>query len=462
MELRGHGARKWSSDAFKNRISTRIVMDVYGESILFFKSQKQLVAAIRDAIAAHRTLVNERDVLHRDISQNNILLGNEGARPGERGVLIDFDMALRGRRPLVHASGENTVGTRLFMSVAVLTTSTRLFTTSPHHDQLDDLESFYYVFYDLVNTWEGVGKQVADRPEEVKLWDVNPNPFTCAAHKQAHFFLPETPAMRFIPPYWLPATRELVIGMYQVIRKLILLKVPCRELKIETRKTALRELLASADQYYDEVLALFDKALDDLDTQESSDNPSAAVDSSIVDSSPSLPMVGDRLSSRASVNSLKRALPCDDEKPTILTKRARIASGPPPFSPHRTRAYVKAEATRAASNAGPIALSNVQLRSRAPLPKKSAAVTTFPPPRTRAAVKAALQHGNNRSNVPPKVSQPTRQHAVNTKASIKAFSTAKANSSTLPSVQHDPRRRTRSSTRAARTASSLPCRSRQK
>lgn len=51
MELRGHGARKWSSDAFKNRISTRIVMDVYGESILFFKSQKQLVAAIRDAIA---------------------------------------------------------------------------------------------------------------------------------------------------------------------------------------------------------------------------------------------------------------------------------------------------------------------------------------------------------------------------------------------------------------------------
>lgn len=32
-------------------------------------------------------------VLHRDVSANNILYGVEGTIPGERGKIIDFDMA---------------------------------------------------------------------------------------------------------------------------------------------------------------------------------------------------------------------------------------------------------------------------------------------------------------------------------------------------------------------------------
>lgn len=52
---------------------------------------------------AHRTLVNDRHVLHRDISQNNILLGRRGSRAGQRGILVDFDMAVHGERPLCQA-----------------------------------------------------------------------------------------------------------------------------------------------------------------------------------------------------------------------------------------------------------------------------------------------------------------------------------------------------------------------
>ena len=38
------------------------------------------------------------DILHRDVSIHNILLGRDGAQPGWEGVLIDLDMAISLRR----------------------------------------------------------------------------------------------------------------------------------------------------------------------------------------------------------------------------------------------------------------------------------------------------------------------------------------------------------------------------
>lgn len=57
ITLRANGCRGWSMEGFKNRTSTRIVVEMYGQSILFFKSQRQLFSAVRDAIAgAHSNL----------------------------------------------------------------------------------------------------------------------------------------------------------------------------------------------------------------------------------------------------------------------------------------------------------------------------------------------------------------------------------------------------------------------
>ena len=36
----------------------------------------------------------KKGILHRDISINNILLGNRGAKPGNRGLVIDLDMGI--------------------------------------------------------------------------------------------------------------------------------------------------------------------------------------------------------------------------------------------------------------------------------------------------------------------------------------------------------------------------------
>lgn len=50
--LRANGSERWSTPKnFRERTSTRIVMESYGDSIASFQSQKQLLSAIRDAIA---------------------------------------------------------------------------------------------------------------------------------------------------------------------------------------------------------------------------------------------------------------------------------------------------------------------------------------------------------------------------------------------------------------------------
>lgn len=53
--LRANGVDDWEMEGFSNRTSTRVVVEMCGKSILHFKSQWQLFAAIRDAISGTLT-----------------------------------------------------------------------------------------------------------------------------------------------------------------------------------------------------------------------------------------------------------------------------------------------------------------------------------------------------------------------------------------------------------------------
>lgn len=102
------GNRPYNAD----RIFCRIVLEAYGRSIKYFQTKMQLLYAFHDVVAGERSSLNfssnsqtffltghkniwQKGILHRDISLENILLGKPNAEVGNRGVLIDLDMAIK-------------------------------------------------------------------------------------------------------------------------------------------------------------------------------------------------------------------------------------------------------------------------------------------------------------------------------------------------------------------------------
>ncbi len=121
--------------SFDNRIFRCLVISPAGRAIRDFRSIPELLEALRDAIKAHRSLYTSGKILHRDISENNIIITDPKEADGFTGMLIDEDLAKEigsGRSGARHQTG-----TMEFMAIGVLR---RLSHTYRH-----DLESFFYV-----------------------------------------------------------------------------------------------------------------------------------------------------------------------------------------------------------------------------------------------------------------------------------------------------------------------------
>ncbi|KAJ2037483.1 hypothetical protein H4S04_007259 [Coemansia sp. S16] len=119
------------------RAHRRIVMDTIGEPLRTVKTAKEFVAVICDAMQCHYAIVDKCKILHRDISDNNILVVR--MKDGTvRGLLIDFDCAIDISKEKTEVRGEMT-GTFPFMSLNNLTCSTVPRTS------LDDWESVLYL-----------------------------------------------------------------------------------------------------------------------------------------------------------------------------------------------------------------------------------------------------------------------------------------------------------------------------
>ncbi|KAF8652270.1 hypothetical protein AX16_004486 [Volvariella volvacea WC 439] len=191
------------ADDFYDRQWSRIMLYAYGPDIGRFQNLRQLLCALRDAIAGHKASWDV-GVLHRDVSSNNILLGPEDAGPGDRGILIDFDLAISTSRQDSLAAVDFRTGTRRFQALRPLKDPQYILPSDVHpsaddivaaftqqglhgtdntkvedqdiqpaHCHLDDLESFYYVLAWICLTYNSPGEKKAteDLPLFIRDWD---------------------------------------------------------------------------------------------------------------------------------------------------------------------------------------------------------------------------------------------------------------------------------------------------
>ncbi|QSZ29959.1 hypothetical protein DSL72_004477 [Monilinia vaccinii-corymbosi] len=97
---------------------------------------KELLEVFRDAIAGHRSLLEDGKILHRDISEYNIIIMDPGTKDEPKGRLIDLGLAKELHSTPSGAS--HRTGTMQFMAIEVL--------EGQGHTYRHDLESFFYVF----------------------------------------------------------------------------------------------------------------------------------------------------------------------------------------------------------------------------------------------------------------------------------------------------------------------------
>ncbi|EXU96023.1 protein kinase [Metarhizium robertsii] len=120
---------------YANRIFRVLAISPAGRSISQFKAVCELLEALRDAIKVHRSLYTEGKILHRDISENNIIITDQGNADGFKGMLIDLDLAKEvGKGP---SGARHRTGTMEFMAIEVL--------LGISHTYRHDLEAFFYV-----------------------------------------------------------------------------------------------------------------------------------------------------------------------------------------------------------------------------------------------------------------------------------------------------------------------------
>ena len=125
-----------NQDPFDNRIFRCLVIFPAGTVIRHFRSRCELLEALRDAIKAHRSLLMDGKILHRDISENNIIIPDDPKEVDDfAGILIDMDLAKElDSEP---SGARHRTGTMEFMAIEVL--------LGYSHTYRHDLESFFYV-----------------------------------------------------------------------------------------------------------------------------------------------------------------------------------------------------------------------------------------------------------------------------------------------------------------------------
>ncbi|KAI9469392.1 hypothetical protein BX667DRAFT_521015 [Coemansia mojavensis] len=155
---------KHSSDYAYTHV--RLAMTPVGTRLRELRSVAELVVVISDALQAHKAVLDHCQILHRDISENNIMFTRSGNNI--HGMLIDFDNAVDANAAR-NRSGPVCTGTLPFMSV------NNLRKAKVARTAVDDMESILYLLI-----WLGVWgittehrKQTHDKETQLIEWNMD-------------------------------------------------------------------------------------------------------------------------------------------------------------------------------------------------------------------------------------------------------------------------------------------------
>ncbi|KAF4502795.1 hypothetical protein FAGAP_951 [Fusarium agapanthi] len=134
-----------------NRIHRRVVLRDYGLPIYKASSLSALLIAFEGCIEGHQSLY-KAGFLHRDISDNNMMINEDVDNPSWPSFLIDLDLTIKQSREAVSGARGKT-GTRAFMAIGAL--------LGEQHSFMHDLESFFWVLFWICIHYDGPEKSRA-------------------------------------------------------------------------------------------------------------------------------------------------------------------------------------------------------------------------------------------------------------------------------------------------------------
>ena len=216
---------------------------------------RELLTTLRDAIKAHRSLYLKGNILHRDISENNIIITNPKETGGFAGMLIDLDLAK------VLGSGgsgaRHQTGTMEFMAIEVL--------RGVAHTYRHDLESFFYVLLWICarRAWEREFLcSAVDRPKESLLTGWYSGSFKAIAGRK-EYAMGVGGFKELLGE--LPAAFDHVKPLCREIRGILFPLLEDGELFKGTRPDPPEKL-------YDLIIGAFDSAIADIAARQNSDD----------------------------------------------------------------------------------------------------------------------------------------------------------------------------------------------
>ncbi len=214
-----------------------------------FQSIKKLLKSLRDAIKTHRFLYLMSNILHRNISENNIIITDSKKANDFTSMLIDLNLVKKIDSERSNARHQTDI--MKFMMIQVL--------RNVSHIYRHDLESFFYVLLWICNrrAWNIFESWFEERLKQSRLtkWYIDSYDDIADA-KVGHMHVDE---FKDILKKFLQ-TLDCIKSLCEEIREILFSLTKDEELNIETQ--------SNSEKLYESIIKIFNEAIADVRTRE--------------------------------------------------------------------------------------------------------------------------------------------------------------------------------------------------